>query len=141
MSLRLKVPPVLLTLVVAVLLKVIVWPLTTRVEPLAKAGLIEDNTVEAVIGVGGLPGIVTAVPVALPVAVLESNVEALIVPVVPASAVPVTEELPKGCGGVPNTVGFSVKSPVFKPPAAVIVPAAAVVLAVVAGVVGRLAAY
>ena len=78
-------------LVVAVLLNVIVLPLTTRVEPLVKAGLIEDNTVPVAIG---LPLTVRAVPVALPVAVLESSVLALMDPVVPASAVPVTEELP-----------------------------------------------
>jgi hypothetical protein len=136
----LMVPPPAVVAVAVLLLKVIVLPLTVRVSPLEKEGLSADNEVVAKIAALGLP-IMTALPVVLLAAVLESNVPLVIAPVVPVSAVPVTEELPYGAGGVPRTVGFWLKSPVFKPPAAVIVPEAAVVLAVVAGVVGRLAAY
>ena len=57
------------------------------------------------------------------------------------AAEPVTVLSPNGVGGVPSTNGFCAKSDGLRPPAAVSVPAIAVLLAVVAGVVGRFAAY
>ena len=75
-----------------------------------------DSSVAAVIGADGGPALFETAP-------------------------PVTVASPNGTAGVPIGNGFWVKSAGFKPPAASSEPASAVVLAIVFGVVGRLAAY
>src|ERR1700760_1971600 len=130
-----KLPPV----VAAVLLKVIVLPLTVSVSPSPNWLASElSNVVEEI---GALVLSSTALPVVEPSSVLDSSVLPLTGPEVLAAALPVTDELVNGVGGVPSTSGLWLKSAGFRPPLAVMVPEVAVALAVVVGTVGRLAAY
>ena len=57
------------------------------------------------------------------------------------AAAPVTVLSPNGVAGVPRTNGFWLNADGSIPPSATSVPGVAVVLAVVFGMVGRLAAY
>ena len=100
--------------------KLMVVPSTVMLSPAANPWSNElvpaapDNNVLAVIGAGVASWLSTTVPVMVALT---------------------------GGGGEPMIKGLVAKSAAFKPPAAVMELGAAVVLALVAGVVGRLAAY